>query len=243
VSGTCNPAVSSNAALLTITTPLASFSVNNANQCLSDNSFQFTNTSNTNVGTLYYSWNFGDGEGTSTVINPTYTYKNPGTYFVKLVSVTNSGVKDSAMKTIVVYPKPNPSFTINSKEQCLLNNSFEFTNTTVVSAAPIFGFNWNFGNGSVSSNISPVKSFTTPGTYNVKLVATTFYGCTDSITQQVIVDSMPLVNLITSNGTILCNGATLTIAATGGESYQWYKDGTIIPNQTASNLVLSASGV
>ena len=243
VSGTCNPAVSSNAALLTITTPLASFSVDNANQCLSNNSFQFTNTSNTNVGTLYYSWNFGDGVGTSTVINPTYTYKNPGTYFVKLVSVTNSGVKDSAMKTIVVYPKPNPSFTINSKEQCLLNNSFEFTNTTVVSAAPIFGFNWNFDNGTVSSNISPVKSFTTPGTYNVKLVATTFYGCTDSTTQQVIVDSMPLVNLITSNGTILCNGSTLTIAATGGQSYQWYKDGTIIPNQSASNLVLNASGV
>jgi len=243
VSGTCNPAVSSNAALLTITTPLASFSVDNANQCLSNNSFKFTNTSNTNVGTLYYSWNFGDGVGTSTVINPTYTYKNPGTYFVKLVSVTNSGVKDSAMKTIVVYPKPNPSFTINSKEQCLLNNSFEFTNTTVVSAAPIFGFKWNFDNGTVSSNISPVKSFTAPGIYNVKLVATTFYGCTDSTTQQVIVDSMPLVNLITSNGTILCNGSTLTIAATGGQSYQWYKDGTIIPNQTASNLVLNASGL
>jgi gliding motility-associated-like protein len=242
VSGTCNPATSSNAALLTITTPIASFTINNVEQCLSGNSFQFTNTSNTNVGTLYYVWDFGDGVGTSTVINPVYKYKTPGTYFVKLISLTNSGVKDSAYKTVTVYPQPNPSFKINTKEQCLLNNSFEFANTTNVTGAPIFGFDWKFGNGTGSSNINPIKSYPSAGTYTVQLKATTFYGCADSVTQQVIVDTMPVVTINTPAGTDICAGGTLNLTSTGGLNYQWYNNAVLIPSQNASTLVANTGG-
>ena len=69
---------------------------------LSDNSFQFTNTSNTNVGTLYYSWNFGDGSAISTSKNSIHSYNIPGTFPVKLVIVTALGCKDSIIKNIVI---------------------------------------------------------------------------------------------------------------------------------------------
>ncbi|WP_299455075.1 PKD domain-containing protein [uncultured Microscilla sp.] len=38
------------------------------------------------------SWDFGDGQGTSTETNPGYTYQNPGTYWVTLSIQTDDGV-------------------------------------------------------------------------------------------------------------------------------------------------------
>ena len=49
-----------------------------ANQCLTGNSFTFTNTGTTG-GFTSYSWDFGNGVGTSTLENPTYTYPASGT--------------------------------------------------------------------------------------------------------------------------------------------------------------------
>ena len=43
----------------------------------------FTATfTNLGTGVTNYSWNFGDGVGTSTSANPSYTYSNPGIYTV-----------------------------------------------------------------------------------------------------------------------------------------------------------------
>lgn len=45
-------------------------------------SFSFTNSSVTNIDT--YTWDFGDGIGTSSDVNPSYTYAQPGWYEVCL---------------------------------------------------------------------------------------------------------------------------------------------------------------
>ena len=124
----------------------------------------------------------------------------------------------------------------------LLNNSFEFANTTNVTGAPIFGFDWKFGNGTGSSNINPTKSYPNAGTFIVQLKATTFYGCADSVTQQVIVDTMPVVTINTPAGTDICAGGTLNLTSTGGLSYQWYNNAVLIPSQNASTLVANAGG-
>lgn len=50
----------------------------------------FTNSS---VGADSYSWDFGDGKGTSTEQNPTYTYTESGTFEVTL-TVKNAGGQD-----------------------------------------------------------------------------------------------------------------------------------------------------
>jgi PKD repeat protein len=54
---------------------------------------QFTNLSELPGDTLgSVSWDFGDGQGTSTDMNPAYTYQNPGTYWVTLSVQTKDGV-------------------------------------------------------------------------------------------------------------------------------------------------------
>lgn len=48
----------------------------------------FTNTSSHAVS---YQWGFGDGVGTSTAVNPIYTYSTPGTYTVTLTATCSFG--------------------------------------------------------------------------------------------------------------------------------------------------------
>lgn len=86
-----------------ITNTDADFSVNNNSQCLSSNSFVFTNNS-TGSGTLSYNWNFGDGT-TSTAANPTKTYATTGTYNVRLIA-TGIGGTDTAYQTVTVSDVP-----------------------------------------------------------------------------------------------------------------------------------------
>jgi gliding motility-associated-like protein len=243
VSGTCNPYVISDAAILTVINPLASFKVNTSAQCISGNSFVFTNTSATNVGILSYSWTFGDGIGTATTKAPSYTYTKAGTYTVKLVVVTNTGDADSATAQVVVYPKPVPAFAVNKTAQCLSGNSFVFTNGTTIDNSPlIFDHKWNFGDGTLSSDINPIKTYTASGDFVVTLVETSFYGCVDSVKRTITVNPMPTVTISAPKGTILCDGLTLDLTATGGASYLWYKDGVLINAANAATYASTTAG-
>ena len=243
VSGTCNPFVISDAALLTVINPLASFSVNTSEQCIAGNSFVFTNTSATNAGILSYSWTFGDSVGKATTKAPSYTYTKAGRYTVKLVVVTNTGDSDSTTSVVVVYPKPVPAFAVNKNAQCLSGNSFVFTNETSIDKSPlIFDYKWNFGDSTQSSDINPIKTYKASGDFVVTLKVTSFYGCVDSVKQTITVNPMPTVAVTAPKGTIICDGLTLDLTATGGVSYLWYKDGVLINGVTAATYASTTPG-
>jgi gliding motility-associated-like protein len=244
VSGTCNPSAISDAAILTVINPLAAFTVNTNAQCISGNKFDFANTSATNAGVLSYSWSFGDGAGKATTKTPSYTYTKAGTYLVKLVVSTNTGDLDSASTFVTVYPKPEPAFAVNNATQCLSGNSFVFSNGTKIDNSPlIFDYKWSFGDGTQTSDINPTKVYTTSGDFIVKLVTTSFYGCSDSVTKTITVNPAPTVAISAPKGTILCDGLTLDLNATGGTTYLWYKDGTLINGSTAATYTLNSPAI
>ncbi|MFM7645287.1 MAG: PKD domain-containing protein, partial [Sphingomonadales bacterium] len=244
VSGSCAPAATSTGALLTVVSPVASFTVNNLAQCLNGNQFTFTNTSTLLVGTFVsYQWTLGDGVGTSTLANPTYSYTRSGSYTVKLVVVTDAGLRDSTIRTVVVYSSPIPSYTINQSTQCLLNNRFVFTNTSVLpNEAMTLAYRWEFGDGTSDFDISPVKSYAAAGTYNVKLVATSINGCRDSITRSVTVNPMPITTVSANPGTILCQGSNVVLTATGGVTYKWYRNGALQVGVTGATYTVTSPG-
>jgi PKD repeat protein len=69
--------------------------------------FDFTDYSTTTPGcTLAWSWNFGDGGGSSSVSilqNPTHTFQSQGTFTIVLV-VSNLGGTASRSRVVTVTP-------------------------------------------------------------------------------------------------------------------------------------------
>ncbi|MDB4534519.1 PKD domain-containing protein [Vicingaceae bacterium] len=76
------------------------------NQCLTGNSFGFTNNGTTGVT---YAWDFGDaGPGTSTAEDPTYAYPAAGTFTVTQ-TVTSGACSAQASIDVTVNPMPIPT--------------------------------------------------------------------------------------------------------------------------------------
>ncbi len=84
--------------------PLADFSFSDV--CLNQ-AMNFNDASTVSSGSIAsWSWNFGDGNPIITIQNPNHTYSSPGTYSVDLIVTTNSGCKDTIVKSVEVYPFP-----------------------------------------------------------------------------------------------------------------------------------------
>jgi gliding motility-associated-like protein len=78
-------------------------------------------------------WNFGDGT-TSTVLNPSHTYNNPGTFTVSVTVTTPNGTGTNT-REIVIYPLPtllNNSVTLKQCDDD--NDGFSAFNLTEVNA-------------------------------------------------------------------------------------------------------------
>jgi gliding motility-associated-like protein len=59
----------------------------------------------------------------------------------------------------------------------------------------------------------------------------------------VTVNALPVVSITSSQGTILCGtGATLLINASGGNTYNWYNNGSLISNTTGAQLTVNGIG-
>jgi len=224
--------------------PAVSFIINQPSQCLTENNFTFSNTSTINNGTMSYMWHFGDGF-TTTSINASHVYGTSGTYIVKLIATSNNNCIDSFLQTINVRAKPNVSFNINSVAQCLNGNNFLFINTSTITNGSM-SYQWYFGDGGTGNSTNATYSYSTSGTFTVKLVATSNYGCQDSATALVTINPKPIV-IFSINNNIQCKNANSFIftntssISNGTMSYLWdFGDGITASTISATHSYIAA---
>jgi gliding motility-associated-like protein len=157
-------------------------------------------------------WSFGDGN-TSTVESPGHTYSAENTYNVELIIETNNGCKDTVTAQTVVYPLPNPKFSVPS---VCLNIESVFADDSDVSSANtnnnITDWLWNFDDGNTSTDSNPIHTYSTDGTFNVELSLVTNNGCTADTILPAVVHPRPVVD-ITADTTISCSPLCLTLSS------------------------------
>jgi gliding motility-associated-like protein len=198
--------------------PQASFITQNV--CAGQN-MPFQNTSNIfGGGLMNHSWNFGNG-ATSVQTSPWYQYPNPGTYTVTLIVTGPGGCKDTATQQVTVNPIPVAAFTLPNT--CGLSDTI--TNTsTVLPPSQIISYQWNLGNGQTSNQQNPTYNYNNPGVYNITLTVTSTGGCTDSETQPLTINSIPVASFTapqTCHGNAVPFTNTSTILGNANLNYQW----------------------
>ncbi len=210
--------------ILIVPNPVAGFSVNQLSQCFFGNRFTFTNSSTVSQGTLTYTWYYGDGTFQIST-SGAHSYAGPGMYSVKLVATSNYGCVDSSRVNVTVSSNPVVSFSVNNVSQCQNNNYFSFANTSNNGSFPLV-YRWSFGDGGSSTALNPNYQYSQSGNYNVKLVATSSLGCSDSTAVAVSVHPKPNVVLTVNNNQQCLTGnffqfVNQTSISQGSVSYRW----------------------
>lgn len=118
-------------------------------------------------------WDFGDGSGSSTQANPTYTYADTGSYIVMYVAIDSStcNIADTAYFPVDLMQAEQFSATLDftppppcGSESILVNLAF-----TGSGADSLI---WDMGNGTTFINVDSVTYiYTVPGTYDVSMTA------------------------------------------------------------------------
>ena len=169
-----------------------------SNGCLTE-AAQFNDATNAGGRTINsWLWEFGDAT-TSNIKNPTKTYTTPGTYNVKLTTITDIGCVADNIKPFSITAPPIAGFQIDSP-RCE-GASIAFTDNSFVSAGAIVKWHWVFGNGNtvINSNNAAITQNYPAGTYTTTLIVENLSGClvSDTDMQTIVVHHNPVANFIT----------------------------------------------
>lgn len=201
---------------------------------------------NTTTGAGYWV-TFGSGSfvpSDTTVVGaylPSIADENTGSVTLAFYTLNNGGCKQQAdTLTITILDSPVPQF--NFTQECL-NVPTVFTDGST-GPDPIIGWEWQYGDGNTSNAQSPTYTFTTPGAQSVTLVVFSQNGCTDTLTQSIMVNHLPNVSFL--NSTPCLNGGSLFIDQTtviGATITGWnwqFGDGNSSSVQNPLNLYASS---
>lgn len=122
-------------------------------------------------------WTFGDG-GFSQKINPDWIFDVEGEYRVGLEVFGPDGLHASYTTIITVHPKPQARFEITPEKAVLPDDEIRFLNYSTNGVK----YNWKFGDGGESELFEPIHAYPKFSNYNVQLVASSDFGCTDTLT-------------------------------------------------------------
>ena len=165
------------------------------------------------------SW-FSDAQGTQPITNTTVTVSNTTTYYVASNTAANC---PSALKLVTVTVNPVPGApTLSQTTYCKSEgNSLQLSATAGTNGDVL---RWriptdnnpiqsNNGNYMINANVANPL-----GTYNVSTYNTTTHCESQQVS--VLVAATPTVG-VTATPTAICEGDTVTLNATGADSYSW----------------------
>ena len=167
------------------------------------------------INPISWDWNFNNGFSSNSQ-NPTQQFINFPFDSIQLNITDINGCVDSIKKAIV--NDFNAEFIASDTILCA------GTNITFIPVSEIVNsFQWDFGDGNISSDSVPSHIYQSPGFYDVKLIASDGQGCIDTTilfnyieVKQVIADFSHI-----SNGNCPPVVTSFTNLSSGASNYNW----------------------
>ncbi len=136
------------------------------------NTYLLSASINGGIGTYLFNWNNGLGVGQGPFIVTPLTNTN---YVVTVTDVCGNSINEGVLVNVnplpSVYVLPQTEIACGQVALDLSNNAINQSGST---------YNWNFGNGSYSTQEHPTQTYTQTGIYNVTLTITSAFGCINS---------------------------------------------------------------
>lgn len=196
-------------------------------QCVNGNEFYLTTGAFVNPGSISNNqWSI-NGSPLTAGNDSGIIFSLPqivGSYPVKLVSTTNMGCKDSVTHLLDIKADPKAVFNPSGPRGCLSNNNFTFTDSSYIAGDSIVDYLWDFGDGQSSVVRSPSHIYTATGTFNVQLIVTSNFGCTDTTLRTIEINKNPIAYFAQPDSQCL-----------EGNRFQFASQSTISPPQTITS--------
>jgi len=147
---------------------------------------------------------------------------------IKLTINGKNSCKDSIYHKVSIS-KATAYF--NNTKSCLgIPN--QFSNTSLQSNSYL----WDFGDGFSSTEKHPSHTYSSPGEHNVKLIATTACGCSDTLVKQILIDSLqgPSISCVSP---VCQNDIAVYSTLANCNFYNWnVQGGTILQGENSSEI-------
>ena len=172
------------------------------------------------AGPIQWLWDFGDGN-TSTIQNPVHTF-NPSDKDYTVRIEISSGIGCGSVK---LSKNINPRGIFTDVDFDFFANCdsgyVRFLNKFPSLQGTAGQYTWNFGDGTISTTVNPIHTYSQPGSYPVKLKLATSTSCLDdSLTKTVAMPTLPVT--ISDDQTIFIGQKVQLFVNGPGTTYQWF---------------------
>ncbi len=184
---------------------------------------------------------FRNGNLVSTVTNSgSFSADSAGSFTAK---IQVSGCTSSASNAVTINAgvKPVVNFTLSDTVKCFIGNQFQINSTSSVSSGTL-SLSWNFGQGATSTSTNNSRTYTSAGTYVVKLVATSSTGCSDSTSKSLRVIAQDSARFSVTGATTFCSGDSVRFSSSATSGIAWLRNNSAISGATSPIYFAKQSG-
>ena len=217
---------------ITTETLVADFTTTDSLLCDNNASPTFSQTSYTTLNLTGIKWYFpGTDTDSSFAISPTVTFPGEGLYDVTMI-VHNELCSDTLTKEeyIRVGATPTAAFAASPDEVCQ-PGQVTFTDASTIGGgnSPIVEWQWQTGEGSTLTGQNSSFTYDTAGTFFPMLTVSTEIGCSDSVSQAIVILENPIVQI--PEPEVICIGEqaqiNVQLLSPNVVDYYWLPDPTL----------------
>ncbi|MBD0277235.1 MAG: gliding motility-associated C-terminal domain-containing protein [Flavisolibacter sp.] len=191
------------------------------------------------TGTIVVSGPTGGGfeynlDGGAYQPSTTFTGVSPGVHTITLRNSADPAcISQPVSVTVNEPPKPTGTITPGTASICPGSSA-----TLTATGGAVY--QWSLNGAAINGATAATYNATQPGTYSVVIIID---KCNAPASNTAIITEAPVPSgVISPATTTLCAGGTQVLSATGGASYQWYKDGVAISGATSATYTATQAG-